>query len=118
MDETEPWTFVVVSKPEMKRDIRQMVEDDEEVNYNKRMGEKWVKDLKKLRTTWIKPYLEDVPYLIIILKQMYTYDELGREIEHHNNELSTGIASGFLLTALHVRSSVPHMANNNLIFCL
>lgn len=86
----------------MKKKIREIVEDDEKINYEKRMGDKWVKDLRKLRTTWKKPYLEDVPYLIIILKQLYTYDDSGRQIEHHNNELSAGIASGFLLTALHV----------------
>lgn len=46
---TEPWTFVVVSDPEMKHQIRQIVEEEEEVNYRQRMGDKWVKDLAKLR---------------------------------------------------------------------
>lgn len=46
---TEPWTFVVVSDPEVKHQIRQIVEEEEEVNYRQRMGDKWVKDLAKLR---------------------------------------------------------------------
>lgn len=46
---TEPWTFVVVSDPVMKHQIRQIVEEEEEVNYRQRMGEKWVNDLGKLR---------------------------------------------------------------------
>lgn len=46
---TEPWTFVVVSDPVMKHQIRQIVEEEEEVNYRQRMGDKWVNDLAKLR---------------------------------------------------------------------
>lgn len=46
---TEPWTFVVVSDPVMKHRIRQIVEEEEEVNYRQRMGDKWVNDLAKLR---------------------------------------------------------------------
>lgn len=46
---TEPWTFVVVSAPEIKHQIRQIVEEEEEVNYRQRMGDKWVKDLAKFR---------------------------------------------------------------------
>lgn len=46
---TEPWTFVVVSDPETKHKIRLIVEEEEEVNYRQRMGEKWVSDLARLR---------------------------------------------------------------------
>lgn len=46
---TEPWTFVVVSDPETKHQIRQIVEEEEEVNYRQRMGDKWVNDLARLR---------------------------------------------------------------------
>ena len=46
---TEPWTFVVVSDPKMKNQIRLIVEEEEEMNYRQRMGDKWVSDLAKLR---------------------------------------------------------------------
>ncbi|KAE8601520.1 hypothetical protein XENTR_v10013700 [Xenopus tropicalis] len=46
---TEPWTFVVVQDPEVKHKIREIIEEEEEINYYKRMGDKWVSDLKKLR---------------------------------------------------------------------
>lgn len=46
---TEPWTFVVVHDPEIKHKIREIIEEEEEVNYRKRMGDKWVHDLKRLR---------------------------------------------------------------------
>ncbi|KAK7906837.1 hypothetical protein WMY93_015449 [Mugilogobius chulae] len=55
---TEPWTFVVVSDPETKHQIRLIVEEEEEVNYRQRMGDKWVQDLARLKTNWIKEYLD------------------------------------------------------------
>ncbi|XP_074919542.1 iodotyrosine deiodinase 1 [Chelonoidis abingdonii] len=49
---TEPWTFVVVQDPEVKQRIREIIEEEEEINYKKRMGDRWVNDLKRLRT-WV-----------------------------------------------------------------
>lgn len=46
---TEPWTFVVVKDPDTKHKIREIIEGEEEINYLKRMGHRWVTDLKKLR---------------------------------------------------------------------
>lgn len=46
---TEPWTFVVVQDPNLKHKIREIVEEEEEINYKKRMGDRWVNDLKRLR---------------------------------------------------------------------
>lgn len=46
---TEPWTFVVVSDPDTKHEIRMIVEEEEEMNYRQRMGDKWVKDLARIR---------------------------------------------------------------------
>lgn len=46
---TEPWTFVVVKDPDTKHKIREIIEEEEEINYLKRMGHRWVTDLKKLR---------------------------------------------------------------------
>lgn len=46
---TEPWTFVVVQDPHLKHKIREIVEEEEEINYKKRMGDRWVNDLKRLR---------------------------------------------------------------------
>ena len=46
---TEPWTFVVVKDPDVKHKIREIIEEEEEINYLKRMGRQWVTDLKKLR---------------------------------------------------------------------
>jgi hypothetical protein len=35
---TEPWTYVVVSDPEVKTKVREIVEEEEHINYTKRMG--------------------------------------------------------------------------------
>ena len=68
---TEPWTFVVVSSPDMKRKVRELVEAEERLNYERRMSEQWKEDLAPLKTTWEKPYLETAPHLVVAFKQSY-----------------------------------------------
>ncbi|XP_032999876.1 iodotyrosine deiodinase 1 [Lacerta agilis] len=97
---TEPWTFVVVQDAEIKHKIREIIEDEEEINYKKRMGDKWVNDLKRLRTNWIKEYLDAAPYLILIFKQVYGRLPNGKKKTHYYNEISVSIACGILLAAL------------------
>ncbi|XP_017282752.1 iodotyrosine deiodinase 1 [Kryptolebias marmoratus] len=97
---TEPWTFVVVSEPKMKHQIRLIVEEEEEVNYRQRMGDKWVNDLARLRTNWIKEYLDVAPYLILIFKQTYGILPNGKKKTHYYNEISVSISCGILLAAL------------------
>ncbi|XP_042544312.1 iodotyrosine deiodinase 1 isoform X2 [Dipodomys spectabilis] len=97
---TEPWTFVVVKDPVVKHKIREIIEEEEEINYMKRMGRRWVTDVKKLRTNWIKEYLDTAPVLILIFKQVHGFAENGRRKVHYYNEISVSIACGILLSAL------------------
>ncbi|XP_054474801.1 iodotyrosine deiodinase 1 [Anoplopoma fimbria] len=97
---TEPWTFVVVSDPETKHQIRLIVEEEEEVNYRQRMGDKWVHDLSRLKTNWIKEYLDVAPYLILVFKQTYGILPNGKKRTHYYNEISVSISCGLLLAAL------------------
>ncbi|XP_077442635.1 iodotyrosine deiodinase [Stigmatopora argus] len=97
---TEPWTFVVVSDPDVKHRIRLIVEEEEEVNYRQRMGDKWVSDLAPLRTNWIKEYLDVAPYLILVFKQTYGILADNKKRTHYYNEISVSIACGLLLAAL------------------
>ncbi|XP_053567805.1 iodotyrosine deiodinase 1 [Bombina bombina] len=97
---TEPWTFVVVQDPEAKHKIREIIEEEEEINYHKRMGDKWVHDLKKLRTNWIKEYLDKAPFLILIFKQVYGLLSSSKKKTHYYNEISVSIACGILLAAI------------------
>ncbi|XP_053499136.1 iodotyrosine deiodinase 1 [Ictalurus furcatus] len=97
---TEPWTFVVVADAEIKHKIREIVEEEEEINYKQRMGDKWVHDLRRLRTNWVKEYLDTAPYLILIFKQTYGTMPDGKKRTHYYNEISVSISCGLLLAAL------------------
>lgn len=97
---TEPWTFVVVKDPDMKHKIRGIIEEEEEINYMKRMGDRWVSDLKKLRTNWVKGYLDTAPVLILVFKQVHGFAANGKKKVHYYSEISVSIACGLLLAAL------------------
>ena len=66
------------------------------------MGEKWVKDIAVLRTTWSKPYIDAAPYLILIFKQVYGITPDGKKKMHYYNEMSVCISCGLLLAAIQV----------------
>ena len=83
-----------VSDQDTKEEIRRIVEAEEETNYLKRMGKKWVADLAFVRTTWEKPYLTEVPYLILIFKQTYGLMNGGKKKVHYYNEISCSISCG------------------------
>ena len=78
----------------MKEDIRKIVEDEEEINYQKRMGKQWVADLSRLKTDWNKPYLTKAPYIVLLFKQSYGLSDEGQKITHYYNEISTSISAG------------------------
>ena len=96
----QPWTFCLVSSPEIKEKIRIAAEEEEKLNYSERMSEQWLNDLKKFGTNWQKPFLEAAPYLIVVFKKSYDEDLDGKKTNYYVNE-SVGIATGFLLMALH-----------------
>lgn len=98
---SEPWTFVVVQDQKVKAHIREIIEQEEYLNYDRRMGDKWVSDLKFVRTNNEKPYLEEAPYLILVMKQQYHIDDDGVRYSHYYYEISTAIAAGVLITAIH-----------------
>lgn len=97
---TEPWTFVVVSDAVVKHQIRLIVEEEEEVNYRQRMGDKWVNDLARLKTNWVKEYLDVAPYLILIFKQTHGILPNGKKKTHYYNEISVSLSCGIMLAAL------------------
>jgi nitroreductase len=96
----QPWTFCLVSDPEIKRKIREAAEEEEKISYSSRMPENWKSDLKPLGTNWEKPFLEDAPYLIVVFKQSYGLFN-GEKIQHYYVSESVGIACGFLIAAIH-----------------
>jgi len=98
----QPWHFVVVSNPDIKREIRQAAEEEEKVFYQGRASQEWLKALEPLGTDENKPFLEIAPYLIVIFAKKFTFDEQGRKIKNYYTSESVGIATGILITALHL----------------
>ncbi|KAL1914558.1 uncharacterized protein VTP21DRAFT_8183 [Calcarisporiella thermophila] len=98
---TEPWTFVVVGDKALKQEIRRIVEQEEKVNYDRRMSRQWVKDLAPLRTNWEKEYLSVVPYIIVVFKKAYDLMPDSKRRNNYYYEQSTAIACGLLIAALH-----------------
>ncbi|MCP9486822.1 MAG: nitroreductase family protein [Gaiellaceae bacterium MAG52_C11] len=97
----QPWTFVVVSDPELKRQLRTAAEDEEQRNYDGRMSEEWLQALAPLGTDAVKTHLEDAPYVLVVLEQVYGLREDGSKVKHYYARESLGIAVGFLLASLH-----------------
>lgn len=102
----QPWRFVVVSDPEVKRRIRAAAEDEEREFYTHRAPQEWLEALAPIGTDWRKPFLETAPYLIIVFRLDYglTHDADGaeRKRKHYYVTESVGIAVGMLLSALHI----------------
>jgi iodotyrosine deiodinase len=96
----QPWTFCVVSDPEIKKAIREAAEKEEYLNYHGRMTEEWIEDLKPFATDWQKPFLETAPYLIVIFKKAYDIVNGEKRKNYYVTE-SVGLATGFLLAAIH-----------------
>jgi iodotyrosine deiodinase len=97
----QPWTFVVVSNTDTKKQIRIAAEEEEKKSYDGRMSEQWIKDLAPLGTNEHKPFLESAPYLIIVFKQAYRVGENNTKIHNYYVNESVGLAAGFLLAAIH-----------------
>lgn len=96
----QPWSFCVVTNPELKRQIREGAEKEEKKSYEERMPERWLDDLAPLETNWQKPFLEEAPCLIVVFKRIYETVDGGKHNNYYVAE-SVGLATGFLITAIH-----------------
>jgi nitroreductase len=94
----QPWTFVLVTDPEVKRRIRAAAETEEREHYGGRAPERWLLDLEPLGTDENKPFIETVPALIAVFAQRHGATP---EDQHYYVSESVGIATGLLLAALH-----------------
>ena len=97
----QPWHFVVVADPVVKRQIRAAAEAEEREFYSGRAPQEWIDALAPLGTDPNKPFLETAPYLIVIFGQSYGLLPDGRKVKHYYVQESVGIATGVLITALH-----------------
>lgn len=97
----QPWHFVVVTDPGLKRAIRDAAEEEERAFYSERAPDDWLEALAPLGTDERKPFLEIAPYLIVIFAQLHGVDSAGAKIKHYYVNESVGIATGLLIAALH-----------------
>ena len=97
----EPWTFVLVSEPELKRRIREAAEEEERRSYEGRMPDDLLEALRPLGTDWRKPHIEVAPFLIVVFEQAYGMRPDGAKVKHYYVRESVGIAVGLLLASLH-----------------
>ncbi|MFP1630270.1 nitroreductase family protein [Zhengella sp. ZM62] len=97
----QPWTFVCISDPATKAAIRAAAEEEERAFYDGRAPEEWLEALAPLGTDADKPFLETAPWLIVVFAQRHGIGPDGHRIKHYYVPESVGIATGFLIAALH-----------------
>jgi len=97
----QPWHFVVVSDPKVKHEIRIAAEQEEAEFYHRRAPQEWLDALAVIGTDEHKPFLEAAPYLIVIFGKNHSFLPDGRRVKNYYVNESVGIATGFLIAAIH-----------------
>ncbi len=97
----QPWTFVAVSDLELKRRIREAAEKEERESYAGRMSDEWLEALEPIGTDHNKPFLETVPWIVVLFAQRSGFRDDGSKRKHYYVQESCGIAAGFFIAALH-----------------
>lgn len=97
----QPWHFVAVSDPAIKARIRDGAEEEERAFYSGGAGDEWLAALEPIGTGVSKPHLTDAPWLIVVFAQRYGLTQEGTRYKNYYVPESVGIATGFLIAALH-----------------
>jgi nitroreductase len=97
----QPWRFVAISDPETKRRIRVAAEEEERKSYEGRMPDDWLEALRPLGTDWRKPFLEVVPWIVVVFEEVWGHHPDGRRRKNYYMKESVGIACGLFIAALH-----------------
>ena len=97
----QPWTFVVVSDPELKARLRSAAEEEEREFYERRATPEWLEALAPIGTDAVKTHITDAPYVVAVFEQAWGVGPDGGRRKHYYVRESVGIAVGFLLAALH-----------------
>ena len=109
----QPWHFIAISDPVIKSRIRQAAQQEERNFYGGTAGDEWIKALEPIGTGPDKPHLEAAPWLIIVFAQRWGEFDNGSRYKNYYVTESVGLATGFLVTALHMAglSSLIHTPN-------
>ncbi len=102
----QPWHFALVSNADIKSKIREGAEKEEREFYQHRASSEWLNAVTALGTNQNKPFLEEAPYLIVVFSQGYGVSSDGLKIKNYYVSESVGIATGMLITAIHLAGLV------------
>ncbi len=98
----QPWTFVMIGDQDIKTRIRAAAEKEERENYEGgRLPDSWREALEPLGTTSDKPYLDTVPWIVVLFEQRYSITGSGDTQKNYYVKESVGIAAGLFIAALH-----------------
>jgi len=97
----QPWTFCLVSNTELKSKLRALAEVEERKSYGGRMSEEWLKDLEPLGTDAVKEFIDVAPWIVVVLKRAFDWEEHGKKHQNYYVNESVGLAVGFFLMAVH-----------------
>ncbi len=98
----QPWKFVAISDPAVKRSIRMAAEEEERTNYlDNRMNTEWQEALAPLGTDHHKEFLEIAPWIVVVFEERYQVLDDGEHRKNYYVKESTGIAAGMFISALH-----------------
>jgi len=97
----QPWHFVAVSDPVLKRQIRIAAEAEEHESYHGRMPADWLEALAPLGTDWQKPFLEIAPWLVVCFAEIHGFTSDGKKRKNYYVQESCGIACGMFIAAIH-----------------
>ncbi len=97
----QPWKYVAVDNPALKRRIRLAAEKEEHESYHNRMSDEWLEALAPLGTDWHKPFLEVAPWLVICFAETFGVAEGGGRQKNFYVQESCGIACGLFIAAIH-----------------
>lgn len=97
----QPWRFVAIKDPVIKKQIREAAEVEEREFYERRAPDEWLAALAPLGTDAEKPFLERAPWLIAIFYERFGLDDQGEKVKRYYPHESVGLASGLLIAALH-----------------
>lgn len=97
----QPWHFVAVDDPALKRQIREASEEEEYRTYTGRMPDEWRAALAPLGTDWVKAHITDAPWVVVLFKQSYEILPDGTRAKNYYVNESVGICAGLFVSAIH-----------------
>ena len=97
----QPWRYVAIDDPEIKRQIREATEEEEYKTYTTRMSDEWRLALAKLGTDWNKEHITDAPWIVVLFKERYQLTDEGKKLKNYYVEESVGISAGLFISAVH-----------------